>query len=357
MNQVPLSTSSPDYQSAIGDFRYERSTDSFSLDTVAQMRISDVESGIFVRYVGKQLRQSERLSDRNKCKKGFEKKLRKFGYHEEADRLKRCSANYTSLVCDNGHSFRPIVDYRCHLPFCPDCWETKAIREMGRSLPRFLQALKNDPSLIIALFTPTIKSDNARGLRSGSREIKCEFKKLRERDVWKNCVGGFGRIENTYSRKFGWHPHLHALILLKDYIPQKRLSDAWKSITKGNSMVVDIREVKDVAKGLVETIKYPFKPADLSKLGQEQIQEMLNLKGERLGVSFGVLFGLEIEEEIEQQMLGEYSEFIEETRKLEIGDSCPICHSRLDLVDFSRDGYMQFLGSVPLLMGNRGHPN
>jgi hypothetical protein len=326
---------------------------SFLLDTVTQMNISNVELAVFDRYLIKQLRRSERLSDRNKCREMFEKKLRKFGHADEADRLKRCCANFTALVCENGHSFRAVPDYRCHLPFCPNCWETKSHRELQRTLPKFLQAIKNDPSLIIAFNTLTVKSDNGRSLVKGCRKLKTDFKALRRQKVWKNCVGGFGRVENTFSKKFGWHPHLHSILLLKNYIPQTALSDAWSGVT-GGSMVVDIRTVHDVATGLVEAIKYPFKPADLRKLGKSQIDEMLEMKGERLGVSFGVLFGLEVDDDLGAETDTEYTEFIEATKVLEVGDPCPVCQTRLDLIDFTARGYAQFLGAVNVTA--RGSP-
>jgi hypothetical protein len=140
-------------------------------------------------------------------------------------------------------------------------------------------------------------------------------------------------------------------LLLKDYIPQKLLSDAWHGITK-DSMVVDIRQVHEIAAGLVECIKYPFKPSDLRKLGKAEILEMLDLKGERLGLSFGILFGLEVDDDIEEILESDYADFVEETKVLEIGDACPICQSKLDLIDFSADGYVSFLGSIPA----RGQP-
>jgi hypothetical protein len=328
---------------------------SFSFNTVAQTSITDVDADVFTRYLTKQLKRSARLSERREMKQVFVRKLRRFGYIEQANELKKCSANFTSLVCGNGHSFKPIVDYRCHLPFCPDCWELKSHRELARQLPKFLQALKDNPQLIVAFNTLTIRSNKQRALKAGCRQLKADFRKLRNRDIWENCVGGIGRIENTNSRKHGWHPHLHNLLLLKDYIPQNLLSDSWHGITK-DSMVVDIRQVRDVAAGLVEIIKYPFKPADLKKLGKAEIQEMLDLKGERLGLSFGILFGLETDDDIEATFENEYSDFIDDAKNLKIGDSCPICQSKLDLIDFSADGYASFLGSVPI-PNARGKPN
>jgi hypothetical protein len=320
---------------------------SFSVHTVAQMNISDVPIDTFTLYLSKLLKRSARLNKRRKVKEIFVRRLRKFGFHSEADKLERCCANFTTLVCGNGHSFRPIVDYRCHLPFCPDCWELKSRRELSRKIPKFLQALKDDKSLIVAFCTFTLKSDKKRGLTAGNRKLKADFKTLRKRDVWKNCAGGFARIENTFSTEFGWHPHAHSLLLLKDYIPQNQLSDALLSIT-GDSMIVYIEQVHDVAAGLVETIKYPFKPTDLKRLGKEQIQEMLDSSGEKLGVPFGMLFGLKVESDIEQQsdLFTEYAEFVEQTKVLEMGDACPICQSRLDLIDFTAKSYASFLGSV-----------
>jgi hypothetical protein len=331
-------------------------SDSFSLDTVTQLNIQDAQIPVFIRYLTNQAKHSQKLEDRRQCKKLFEQKLRKYGFIDKADKLKRCSANFTSLVCGNGHSFRTIVDYRCHLPFCPDCWEVKSHRELSRNLPKFLQSLKDDPSLIVAFNTLTLKSNKTRRLSDGNRQLKADFKKLRRRDVYKNCVGGFGRIENTYSKKFGWHPHLHSLILIKNFIPQKSLSDAWREITT-DSMVVDIRRVHDVVDGLIETIKYPFKPADLSRLGKSEIQEMLGAKGERLGLSFGVLFGIETDADSDDVLNDEYSEFIDATKTLQLGDPCPICQSKLDLIDFTADGYVRFLANVPIQNHVRGKPD
>ncbi len=154
----------------------------------------------------------------------------------------------------------------------------------------------------------------------------------------------------------GWHPHLHALILLESYLPQAELSDNWYAITK-DSKIVDIREVRDLVKGLVECIKYPFKLSDVRSYSRDQFKEIFALKGERLGVSFGDLYGMKLDADIDETLDNDYAEFIEETKNLAIGDVCPICQSRLDLVDFSADDYAKYLGSIPIEQHTRGKPH
>jgi hypothetical protein len=345
--------------------------DSFLLDTVAQSPILDnfladdfvakdnvlgAEVDVITEYIARQLKRAAKLEGRLEHKKEIVKLLYKFGFVEQADSLKKCNANVSVLVCGNGHSFRKFVDHRCHLPICADCQETKSLRDLARVLPKFLQLLKDNPHLILAFLTLTLRSDKKRGLKGGCKQLKASFAKLRGRKVWKNCIGGYGRIENTFNRMKGWHPHLHALILLKDYLPQKEMSAKWQAITK-DSMIVDIRQVYDLKAGLVECIKYPFKLSDVRSFSREQFKEIFELKGERLGVSFGECYGLELDDDIDETLDNDYADFVEETKVLEIGDVCPICQTKLDLIDFSADGYARFLGSTPVSPQTRGKPH
>jgi hypothetical protein len=134
------------------------------------------------------------------------------------------------------------------------------------------------------------------------------------------------------------------------------MSAKWQAITK-DSMIVDIRQVYDLKAGLVECIKYPFKLSDVRSFTREQFKEIFELKGERLGVSFGECYGLDVDDDIDETLDNDYAEFIEETKVLEIGDACPICQTKLDLIDFSADGYARFLGSTPVSPQARGKPH
>ncbi len=349
----------------------ENATDSYSIYTVAQspnsnafvdkdlgtrFDYSSVSADVLTKYLADQLRRAAKLEGRLEYKKEIVKILHKFGFVEQADKLKRCNANVSVLVCGSGHSFNKYVDYRCHLPVCADCQETKSLRELARILPKFLQLLKDNPSLILALMTLTLRSDKKRGLRGGCGQIKKHFAKLRGRKVWKDCIGGVGRIENTFNRILGWHPHIHNLLLLNEFLPQAELSDKWQAITK-DSMVVDIRQVHDLKVGLIECIKYPFKLSDVRSFSREQFKEIFELKGERLGVSFGECYGLDVDDDIEAALETEHTDFAEETKKFAIGDACPFCQSKLDLIDFSAGGYAKFLLSVPIESHTRGKPH
>jgi hypothetical protein len=348
----------------------ENASDSYSIYTVAQspnsnsfvdknvgtrFDYSSVSADVLAKYLSDQLRRAAKLEGRLEHKKEIVKILHKLGFVEQADKLRRCNANVSVLVCKEGHSFNKYVDYRCHLPVCADCQETKSLRELARILPKFLQLIKDNPHLILAFMTLTLRSDKKRGLRGGCGQIKTDFAKLRGRKVWKDCIGGVGRIENTFNRMLGWHPHIHNLLLLNEYLPQKDLSAKWQAITK-DSKIVDIRQVHDLKAGLVECVKYPFKLADVRSFSREQFKEMFALKGERLGVSFGECFGLDVDDDIGAALETEHTDFVEQTKKFAIGDACPFCQSKLDLIDFSADCYAKFLLSVPIESHSRGKP-
>jgi rubredoxin len=326
---------------------------SYSLDKVAQLNTSNTQDAVFMRYLAQQARASMSSAERREIKKSWTLKLNKQGFYAVAEKLNRCHAFIDAHLCENNHSFNIKVDFRCYLPFCPDCNHEKSMRELARTLPKFLQALRDDPHLIIALLTPTLRSRKERKLRAGCKEVKGHFKTLRKNRVWKNCVAGVGRVENTYSKVHGWHPHIHSLVLLKDYIDQKQLSDAWQKIT-GDSKVVDIRKVHNLTEGLLEAIKYPFKPGDIKTLGREQIAEMLVLKGERLGVTFGAIYGMEVEAEEADEL----QTFVAETKDLKDGDCCPICKTRIRLfLSVPRERYESLVSSVQASpKASRGHP-
>jgi hypothetical protein len=301
---------------------------SYSLDKRPQVSIADPEEAKFVRYLQRQIAATERLDNHRQCKIEIEKKLREFGFIEQADSIKKCCSVYQDLACPNGHGFRRVPTYRCFLPLCPDCARRKANQAVKRVAPKIYQALRNNPDLLPVFLTLTIKSSKKRDLRAGNRQIKKCFKTLRNRQIWDdNIAGGFGRVENTFNPKEGWHPHIHCLTIQK-CVPQSALSDAWKSIT-GDSYIVDIKRVYDVSAGILEVIKYPYKPADLKKLSRLEIEQIFKYRGDRLGITFGELHGIKIDDDLADN--DDYAEMVglETVSDLRPGDGCPICGAEL----------------------------
>jgi hypothetical protein len=114
------------------------------------------------------------------------------------------------------------------------------------------------------------------------------FQKLRKLRDFKDLVfGGVWFFQIHVGKSDGlWHPHLHCLI---DglYIPQRLLSDLWKSCTSGSS-VVDIRAVKDEKKIAEYVARYSARPSFLSLLNDDNAVELVQaLHGRRLCGKWG----------------------------------------------------------------------
>jgi plasmid rolling circle replication initiator protein Rep len=321
--------SAPHYHGFDGTFQTPLS---YSLDTVAQVSrndygntdAEDAQLQVFERYTAKLYKDKEKSLEREKIKVKWTQKLERFGMPEHAERLRRCHADFASvLICGSGHKFKAIPAFRCYLPFCPDCVSEKAYRNIRAQLPKCLHLAEQHPELIIVLMTLTERSIRERSLRDGFKAMKASFRKLRTYPTYKHIsdklVGGVSACESTYNKKHRWHPHTHCLAFLNDYIPQKELSDAMAKIS--DSPIVDIRRTSgDLSKDVLECIKYPYKLADIDKLGKREILEILELKGSRLSVPFGKLHGLKA-----PPMHDAYSEFMEATQDLRGGDPCPVC--------------------------------
>ena len=105
----------------------------------------------------------------------------------------------------------------------------------------------------------------------------------------------------------GWHPHIHAVVLLNEYIDQKALSAEWERIT-GDSSVVDIRKLKaddqgGITDSLAEVFKYAVKFAELPLDLNLEAYDVLH--GKRLIGSFGCLHGLKLPEKLTDELLAD----------------------------------------------------
>lgn len=197
---------------------------------------------------------------------------------------------------------------------CPFCAGIRASKAIQKYSERVDEVLKQNRKLKVALLTLTVK--NGHDLQERSSHLITSLRTLiKRRQDYKKKGRGFNEFckidgamysyENTYNEQTGeWHPHVHMLVLLNDWIDQEQLSDTWHEIT-GDSFVVDVRRVKKskefgYAKAAAEVCKYALKFGDLTV--EKTWEAFKILKGKRLSGAFGSLYGVKIPENLADEM-------------------------------------------------------
>lgn len=234
---------------------------------------------------------------------------------KHAQKLKSC-ANF--LLFKNFYTIDQIkltkfTACNQHL-LCPFCAAIRASKAIQKYTERVDQVIRENRRLKPVLITFTVL--NGFDLEERALHLMKSFRTLiKRRQDWLKKGRGFNEFckingamysyENTYTKKKGWHPHIHMFALLDDWIDQETLSETWHEIT-GDSFIVDIRRVKKdkeygYSKAAAEVCKYALKFGDLSV---EQTWEAFKvLKGARkvglrLSGAFGSLYGVKIPEKM-----------------------------------------------------------
>lgn len=218
---------------------------------------------------------------------------------------------------------RLAAAYTCkrHL-VCPFCAARRGSKTVERYLDRLRVVLQERPGLKLALLTLTVK--NGSDLVERHTHLECSWKKLQKKR--RNAIqgktvtelakvaGALFSYEVTNKGK-GWHPHLHAIVLLDDWLDQGKLSAEWKAIT-GDSFIVDIRRigkglhdmldttgniVPEVVDAFTEVSKYALKFSDLSFA--DNLHAFETLRGKRLQGAFGAFWGVKVPESLLDDLL------------------------------------------------------
>ncbi|MBA7679212.1 hypothetical protein ES703_87496 [subsurface metagenome] len=174
-----------------------------------------------------------------------------------------------------------IVSHHCRLRWCSFCARVKAFKASLLLEGWVRKALH--PKLL----TLTLKSADL-PLATQIDRIYDAFRSLRKREVFKSrLLGGVWFFQVTKSSKTGyWHPHIHCLCEGR-YIPHRDLKSMWEEIT-GDSVIVDIRPVRNVRTLTNDVTRYISRPMSLKGLSPDS---MLNLfhafHGRRLCGTFG----------------------------------------------------------------------
>jgi plasmid rolling circle replication initiator protein Rep len=234
-----------------------------------------------------------------------------FILERKAERVKECGSWMRFEACKtgaDGHTKRLKAGNFCDDRLCSLCNRKRAV-QLVSALLLVLEEYLSQYKIIFMTLTVRNVENLDRGVYT--RLLKCweQF----QRDFllgrkYKNrgnehyydgvCVGGVVAVETTYNEAepqgLVWHPHLHGLLVCKDYLNQQAGSEYWHKVT-GDSFVVGFSEVKfdhdrGLVGGVVETVKY------LAKLNEEMsasriVELALALRNVRCINGFGVLRG------------------------------------------------------------------
>lgn len=132
------------------------------------------------------------------------------------------------------------------------------------------------------------------------------------------CEGIVYSIEITNKNK-GWHPHLHMVALVDDWIDRVKLSREWLKIT-GDSKIVDVRRLKPFVENgqnnymdaFLEVFKYAMKFSDLTYEQIWYVHEALSPNGRlmRLQGTLGLFRGVHVPEYLTDEEIAKNSPFM-----------------------------------------------
>ena len=170
----------------------------------------------------------------------------------------------------------------------------------------------------------TLTVKNGDDLKERFNHLKNSFQTLQTaRRKWLKRGNGHNELCKAHGIVFayeitnkgkGWHPHLHMILLVDDWIDIDKLSNEWLAIT-GDSHVVDVRRVKptktnndeisvksekkeDYSDGFMEVFKYAMKFSELTHYQIWEAHETLSPTGRltRLQGSIGLFRGVKVPE-------------------------------------------------------------
>ena len=205
---------------------------------------------------------------------------------------------------------------------CPFCSAIRASKQATAYHEKMVHILKRKSNLKPVFMTLTVK--NGDDLKERFNHLKNSFRTLQTaRRKWLKRGNGHNELCKAHGIVFayeitnkgkGWHPHLHMILLVDDWIDIDKLSDEWLAIT-GDSHVVDVRRVRpakinndeisvkseqkeDYSDGFMEVFKYAMKFSELTHYQIWEAHETLSPTGRltRLQGSIGLFRGVKVPE-------------------------------------------------------------
>lgn len=196
---------------------------------------------------------------------------------------------------------------------CSFCGARRGSKYVQRYTERLGVVLKVNPGLVPAMLTLTTVNgpDLEERFKHFLKSLRTLLMKRRDATRGKSttelekAVGGVYSVEVTNKGK-GWHVHLHAVVLLDDWIDREALSREWQAITRDGSKILDVRRIGGKAdaldahgqinpalvEGFAEVFKYALKFSDLDHSDRLHAWELM--RGKRLVGSWGAFRGVQV---------------------------------------------------------------
>jgi glutaredoxin len=181
-----------------------------------------------------------------------------------------------------------VASNACKLRWCPFCANAKRWL-ITKNVEQWLAGLTDRRFL-----TFTLKHSDESLQKQIEKLYEC-FKSIRRTIDWKYHVeGGVWFFQLKKSEPSGqWHPHLHVLVTGR-YWARQSLSALWLKVT-GDSMVTDIRAIRNNRTAAEYVARYSSKPTELSvNTVQTNVEVYLALKGKRLCGAFGTAKSIQL---------------------------------------------------------------
>jgi hypothetical protein len=215
-------------------------------------------------------------------------------------------ANY--LIFHNYYTIEEIrlagmISCKKHL-LCPLCARIRALKSAQSYLEKYTELRKNLPNLKPVFITLTIKNGDDLTERLSHLKKAFDLVKFRRKNARQQGYGST-QLSKIHGAVFsyevtnkgnGWHPHIHMIALVEDWIDQEALAMEWLDITS-DSFIVDVRKITgNPTESFLEVFKYALKFSDMSLDLNFQAYECL--RGKRLQGAFGSFWGVKVPEQM-----------------------------------------------------------
>lgn len=215
-------------------------------------------------------------------------------FRRYSERMGACSGYLLFGIGDSGLVLKET--HFCRVRYCPVCQWRKSLYWRAMMYQKYEQLRQEYPTHRFIMLTLTLENPPITELRATLQHMNKSWQRLIKRKEFAVVDGWIRTTEVTRDKdrpNTHAHPHFHCLLMVKpsyfthNYIKQMDWVRLWASVLQVDYLPnVDIRVVKkkgkartepmtddDIKSGVVETLKYAVKPADIMGDGSQASNE------------------------------------------------------------------------------------